>query len=53
VTVVDLKTGAPTARKTVHGDVPPQRLSEEGRFSTVTPPDHAAIAVWLSTLPLE
>lgn len=53
VTVVDLESGAPTARMTVRGDIPPQTRAEEGRFSSVTPPDHAAIAAWLAGLPLK
>lgn len=51
VTVVDLMSGAPTARRTIHGNVPPQMRAEEGRFSSVTPPDYAAIAAWLAGLP--
>lgn len=51
VTVLDLKTGAPTARKLIAGKVPPQ-TQQEGRFSSMTPPDYAAIAQWLASLPL-
>jgi hypothetical protein len=51
VTVLNLRTGAPTARKVITGKIPPQ-TQQEGRFSSMTPPDYAAIAAWLASLPL-
>ncbi len=40
------------ARRAFTGKVPP-RMQEEGRFSSMTPPDYPAIADWLSSLPLK
>ncbi|MDX6767928.1 MAG: hypothetical protein SF051_00225, partial [Elusimicrobiota bacterium] len=41
-----------TARRQFAGKVPP-RVQEEGRFISTTPPDYAAIADWLKSLPIK
>ena len=48
----DLATMALLARRRFIGKVPPQ-VQQEGRFSAMTPPDYAAIADWLKSLPLK
>jgi hypothetical protein len=52
VDVLDLRSGALSARRSFPGKAPPQAQSE-GRFSAMTPPDYAAIALWLGQLPLK
>ena len=51
VEVRELATMTVRARKSFTGKVPPQ-VQQEGRFSAMTPPDYAAIADWLKSLPL-